>query len=77
MVGPQQFYQGVDEQEQQLLSTILNVLRDGPVLSASIRDAEQADAILVLGPDLLNEAPRLALAFCSTSANSRWSEWMN
>lgn len=62
LVGPQQFYQGVDEQEQQLLSTILNVLRDGPVLSASIRDAEQADAILVLGPDLLNEAPRLALA---------------
>ena len=62
LVGPQQFYQGVDEQEQQLLSTILNVLRGGPVLSASIRDAEQADAVLVLGPDLLNEAPRLALA---------------
>lgn len=62
LVGPQQFYQGIDEREHQLLSTILNVLRAGPVPSASIHDAEQADAVLVLGPDLLNEAPRLALA---------------
>jgi NADH-quinone oxidoreductase subunit G len=61
-VGPQQFYQGIDEREHQLLSTILNILRTGPVPSASIHDAEQADAVLVLGPDLLNEAPRLALA---------------
>ena len=36
LVGPQQFYQGINEREQQLLSTILNVLRDGPVPSASI-----------------------------------------
>jgi NADH-quinone oxidoreductase subunit G len=62
LVGPQQFYQGIDDQERQLLSMILNVLRTGPVPSASIHDAEQADAVLVLGPDLLNEAPRLALA---------------
>ncbi|MFO0701247.1 MAG: NADH-quinone oxidoreductase subunit NuoG [Nitrospira sp.] len=62
LVGPQQFYQGIDEPERQLLSTILNVLRTGPVPSASVHDAEQADAVLVLGPDLLNEAPRLALA---------------
>ncbi|HMS85785.1 MAG TPA: NADH-quinone oxidoreductase subunit NuoG [Nitrospira sp.] len=62
LVGPQQFYQGIDEQERQLLFTILNVFRTGPVPSASLHDAEQADAVLVLGPDLLNEAPRLALA---------------
>ena len=62
LVGPQQFYQGIDEQEHQLFSAILNVMRAGPVPSASIHDAEQADAVLVLGSDLLNEAPRLALA---------------
>lgn len=62
LVGPQHFYQGIDEQERQLLSTIVNVLRTGPVPSASIRDAEQSDAVFVLGTDLLNEAPRLALA---------------
>ena len=62
LVGPQHFYQGIDDQERQLLSTILNVFRAGPVPSASIHDAEQSDAVFVLGTDLLNEAPRLALA---------------
>ncbi|NGZ04026.1 MAG: NADH-quinone oxidoreductase subunit G, partial [Nitrospira sp. WS238] len=62
LVGPQQFFLGIDEREHQLLSKVLNVLRSGPVPSGSIHDAEQADAVFVLGADLLNEAPRLALA---------------
>ena len=62
LVGPQQFYQGIDEQERELLSTILEMYRTGPVPSASIHDAEASDAVFVLGADLLNEAPRLALA---------------
>jgi NADH-quinone oxidoreductase subunit G len=62
LVGPQQFFLGIDEHEHQLLSTMLNVLRTGPVPSASIHEAEHSDAVLVLGADLLNEAPRMALA---------------
>ena len=62
LVGPQQFFLGMDEQEHQLLSTILTILRTGPVSTASIHDAEQSDAVFVLGTDLLNHAPRLALA---------------
>lgn len=62
LVGPHQFFLGIDEREHKLLSTILNILRTGPVPSASIHDAEQSDAVLVLGEDLLNDAPRLALA---------------
>ena len=62
LVGPQQFFLGVDEQEHRLLFTILSILRTGPVPSASIHDAEQSDAVFVLGEDLLNNAPRLALA---------------
>ena len=62
LVGPQQFVLGIDEHERQLLTTILTVLRTGPVPSASLHEAEQSDAVLVLGADLLNEAPRLALA---------------
>ncbi|MBX3334146.1 MAG: NADH-quinone oxidoreductase subunit NuoG [Nitrospira sp.] len=62
LVGPQQFFLGINEHEHQLLSKVLSVLWTGPVPSASIHDAEQADAVLVLGADLLNEAPRLALA---------------
>ncbi|MGZ8380629.1 MAG: NADH-quinone oxidoreductase subunit NuoG [Nitrospira sp.] len=62
LVGPQQFYLGMDTHEHQLLNTVLTILRTGPVPSASIYEAEQSDAVLVLGADLLNEAPRLALA---------------
>ncbi len=62
LVGPQQFFLGINENEHRCLSKVLNVLQTGPVPSASIHDAEQADAVVVLGADLLNEAPRLALA---------------
>lgn len=61
-VGPHQFFLGIDEREHRLVSTILTILQTGPVPSASIHDAEESDAVLVLGEDLLNSAPRLALA---------------
>src|SRR5262249_12794344 len=48
--------------EHRLLEIILTILRDGPVASASIEEAGNCDAVLVLGEDLLNRAPRLALA---------------
>ncbi|BFU91678.1 MAG: NADH:ubiquinone oxidoreductase, chain G [Nitrospira sp.] len=62
LVGPHQFFLGIDEREHRLVSTILSILRTGPVPAASIQDAEESDAVLVLGEDLLNDAPRLALA---------------
>jgi NADH-quinone oxidoreductase subunit G len=62
LVGPGQFYLGLARDERRLLDAILKMLREGPVPSASIKDAEEADAVLVLGEDLLNSAPRLALA---------------
>lgn len=62
LVGPDRFHQGVNERERLLLSTILDILRNGPVPSASIQDVEASDAVLVLGEDVLDSAPRLALA---------------
>lgn len=62
LVGPEHFYQGVPEQEVRLLDLIVRILKTGPVPVASIHEVEQADAVLVLGEDLLNTAPRLALA---------------
>lgn len=62
LVGPDRFFLGIGDGEHRLLSTILTILRTGPVPSASLRDAEESDAVLVLGEDLLNSAPRLALA---------------
>ncbi len=62
LVGPDRFFLGIGDREHRLLSTILTILRTGPVPSASIQEAEDSDAVLVLGEDLLNSAPRLALA---------------
>jgi NADH-quinone oxidoreductase subunit G len=62
LVGPDRFCSGMADPEQALMSAILHVLRDGPVRSASLRDVEQSDAVLVLGEDVTNTAPMLALA---------------
>jgi NADH-quinone oxidoreductase subunit G len=62
LVGPDRFFLGIAGPERLLLDTMITILREGPVPSASIKDAEASDAVLVLGEDLLNSAPRLALA---------------
>jgi NADH-quinone oxidoreductase subunit G len=62
LVGPEQFYSGMSENESHLISQIIGILRDGPARSPSLHDVEQADAALVLGVDVTNEAPMLALA---------------
>ncbi|HZU89216.1 MAG TPA: NADH-quinone oxidoreductase subunit NuoG, partial [Stellaceae bacterium] len=62
LVGPEHFHLGVADGEGRLLSAILAILRDGPAPAASLREAEAADAVLVLGEDVSDTAPRLALA---------------
>ncbi|BFU92967.1 MAG: NADH:ubiquinone oxidoreductase, chain G [Nitrospira sp.] len=62
LVGPERFSLGLSARDAGLSFLILDILRRGPAPSASIHDVEQADAVLVLGEDLINQAPRLALA---------------
>ncbi|HWF59523.1 MAG TPA: NADH-quinone oxidoreductase subunit NuoG [Nitrospira sp.] len=62
LVGPERFSLGLSVRDAGLNSIILDILRRGPAPSASIHDVEQADAVLILGEDLINTAPRLALA---------------
>jgi NADH-quinone oxidoreductase subunit G len=62
LVGPEHFSLGVSEREQRLLFAVLSMLRHGPAHTPSVRDVEQADAVLVLGEDVPNVAARLALA---------------
>jgi NADH-quinone oxidoreductase subunit G len=62
VVGQDRFSIGVSKRDAELLAVVLGILRTGPVPAASIQDVEQSDAVLVLGEDVLNSAPRLALA---------------
>jgi len=62
LVGAERFHLGLSAAEHRLLALIRDILVDGPSRAASIADCEDADAILVLGEDLPDTAPRLALA---------------
>ena len=62
LVGADRFCLGVSERERRLLLLALALLRDGWARAASVHDVETADAAFVLGEDVPNAAPRLALA---------------
>src|SRR5262249_49722304 len=62
LVGPERFCIGISEREHRLLSAVLSILRHGPARTPSLSDVEHADAVLILGEDVTNVAPRLALA---------------
>ena len=59
-VGPDRFFAGVKADELRLLHLAIEILRTTPV--ASLREIENSDAVLVLGEDVSNYAPRMALS---------------
>jgi NADH-quinone oxidoreductase subunit G len=61
-VGAENFYAGISGQELSLLLLMLDILRSSPAPSASLREVELSDAVLVLGEDVANFAPRMALS---------------
>ena len=61
MVGPDNFYAGVSDKDFDLLRLELAVLQDGAVRTPSLSETMEADAVFVLGEDVTNTAPVLAL----------------
>jgi NADH-quinone oxidoreductase subunit G len=62
LVGREHFFGGMSATESRLMNLALEIFRNGPARSPSLGDIEQCDAVLVLGEDVSNTAPRLALA---------------
>lgn len=62
LVGPDRFFAGMSDEEYRLVSLALDILQNGPTRSPSLHDVQNADAVFVLGEDVTNVAPRLALA---------------
>ncbi len=62
LVGDGSFSSGVGAAEHDTIMRLSKLLRDGRLNTASLRDAERADGVVVLGEDLTNTAPMLALA---------------
>ncbi|MGX5219488.1 NADH-quinone oxidoreductase subunit NuoG [Pseudomonas segetis] len=62
LVGAENFYSGIAAAEQAHIAMVLDIMQNGPLPVANLRDVESHDAVFVLGEDLTQTAARLALA---------------
>lgn len=68
LVGKENYYNGLDSREAESVKLHLEALNSNLGV-ASLAEVEASDAVLVLGEDLTNHAPRLALALRQSSRN--------
>ena len=62
LAGKENFYHGISKKEQHLTQIVLDFLKNSGVQIPSLKQIEKADAVIVLGEDLTNTAPMIALA---------------
>ena len=62
LVGTENFCSGFSDTDSDLMAAVLKVLKTSKASNPTIKQMETADAILVLGEDVTNTAPRAALA---------------
>ena len=62
LVGSARFYSGIAAAELDSLRLIGELMQNGPLPVASMRDIEDHDAVFILGEDLTQTAARIALA---------------
>jgi NADH-quinone oxidoreductase subunit G len=70
LVGPSNFFLGVPDSHLEILRLMSQVLKEGPAPSASVRQAARSDAAFILGEDVWNTAPILALNLRQTASNA-------
>jgi NADH-quinone oxidoreductase subunit G len=69
LAGNENFYHGISKKEQYLTRTVKDFLQKSGVHSPSLKQIEKADAVIVLGEDLTNTAPMIALAIRQSIRN--------
>jgi NADH-quinone oxidoreductase subunit G len=69
LVGKENFCHGISRGEHILIKNALGILKDGPVYTPTLKEIEKADAVLILGEDLTNTAPMMALALRQAARN--------
>jgi NADH-quinone oxidoreductase subunit G len=74
LVGSENFYHGISKREYLLTKTITEFIQNRGALVPSLKQIEEADAILVLGEDLTNTAPMIALALRQAIRNKTNAE---
>jgi len=69
LVGKENFFHGISEKEYLLTKTISDFLQLSDIRIPSLKQVEKADSILVLGEDITNTAPMIALALRQAARN--------
>jgi NADH-quinone oxidoreductase subunit G len=69
LVGKERFSSGFSAHEKRLIDHVHAIYRRTPAHIPSLREVEAADAVFILGEDVANTAPRLALALRQTVRN--------
>jgi NADH-quinone oxidoreductase subunit G len=69
LVGDENFYSGMSDPEHVLSQLVLDLNSDTSFHTPSVREIERADAIIVLGEDVTNIAPRIALGLRQSVRN--------
>jgi NADH-quinone oxidoreductase subunit G len=62
LVGEENFFSGMSSEENSMVTLMINVMKNGPARSPSLKEVASADAVFVLGEDVVNTAPMLELA---------------
>lgn len=66
-VGKENFFAGVSGPEHRLTLKAMDIMQNGPSNVPSLKETEKADVVLVLGEDVTNTAPMLALSLRQAS----------
>ncbi|HLN73511.1 MAG TPA: NADH-quinone oxidoreductase subunit NuoG [Prolixibacteraceae bacterium] len=67
LVGMGNFYSGFSQSEQSLIDLSLKILKQGIAHNPSLKEMEKADAVFILGEDVINTAPMVGLAIRQAS----------
>jgi NADH-quinone oxidoreductase subunit G len=69
LTGKENFYQGISKKEYLLTKTITDYFLTSGIHTPSLKEIEKADVILILGEDLTNTAPMVALSVRQAARN--------
>lgn len=69
LVGNENFSTGMTQQEQQLVELAASLMQTEGIYNPNLREVEDYDAVLILGEDLTQTAPRMALSVRQSAKN--------
>jgi len=72
LVGADNYTPGFGDREQVLVNRVLELQQNTPAVVPDIPGIESADAVLILGEDVTNTAPRIALALRQSVRNKAY-----